>query len=188
MPKLKVFRTSTGFHDAYVAAPSQKAALAAWGAEGNLFAQGLAEQVSDDASMAEALAQPGVVIKKLRGTEAEHLAALGPLPNKAKTRAKSAAAKGRASRTLAPAKTMPKPTPKRAPRPNRNALNAAEAALAQATEVQEAAMASLEKQLKALLEAQRQLETEQRRERTRLEAQLQRERDRYEAALERWLG
>lgn len=28
MSKLKVFRTSIGFHDAYVAAPSQKAALA----------------------------------------------------------------------------------------------------------------------------------------------------------------
>jgi hypothetical protein len=28
--KLKVFRTPIGFHDAYVAAPSQKAALEAW--------------------------------------------------------------------------------------------------------------------------------------------------------------
>ena len=45
--KLKVFRTPIGFHDAYVAAPSQKAALEAWGAEGNLFAQGIAEQVID---------------------------------------------------------------------------------------------------------------------------------------------
>ncbi len=31
--KLKVFRTPAGFHDAYVAAPSRKAALAAWGAD-----------------------------------------------------------------------------------------------------------------------------------------------------------
>ena len=30
--RLKVFRTSIGFHDAYVAAPSRKAALEAWGA------------------------------------------------------------------------------------------------------------------------------------------------------------
>lgn len=29
--KLKVYRTPIGFHDAYVAAPSQKAALKAWG-------------------------------------------------------------------------------------------------------------------------------------------------------------
>ena len=88
MPKLKVFRTSTGFHDAYVAAPSQKAALVAWGTESNLFTQGLAEQVTDEASTAEALAHPGVVIKKLRGTEAEHLAALWPMPERAKATTK----------------------------------------------------------------------------------------------------
>lgn len=33
--KLKVYRTPIGFHDAYVAAPSQKAALEAWGVETN---------------------------------------------------------------------------------------------------------------------------------------------------------
>ena len=33
MPKLKVYRTPIGFHDAYVAAPSQKAALDAWGSD-----------------------------------------------------------------------------------------------------------------------------------------------------------
>ena len=47
MAKLKVFRTPTGFHDAYVAAPSRKAALAAWGAEADLFARGTAEEVTD---------------------------------------------------------------------------------------------------------------------------------------------
>ena len=45
--KLKVFRTSAGFDDAYVAAPSRKAALAAWGADADLFARGVAEEVSD---------------------------------------------------------------------------------------------------------------------------------------------
>jgi predicted nucleic acid-binding Zn-ribbon protein len=45
--KLKVFRTPIGFHDAYVAAPSQKAALEAWGADSNIFAQGIAEQVTE---------------------------------------------------------------------------------------------------------------------------------------------
>ena len=44
---LKVYRTPIGFHDAYVAAPSQKAALAAWGADANLFARGSAEQVTE---------------------------------------------------------------------------------------------------------------------------------------------
>ena len=47
--KLKVFRTPIGFHDAYVAAPSQKAALEAWGSDSNLFAAGAAELVTDAA-------------------------------------------------------------------------------------------------------------------------------------------
>lgn len=35
--RLKVYRTPIGFHDTYVAAPSQKAALAAWGSGHDLF-------------------------------------------------------------------------------------------------------------------------------------------------------
>jgi hypothetical protein len=75
--KLKVFRTPIGFHDAYVAAPSQKAALEAWGADSNIFAQGIAEQVTDPKLMQEALANPGKVIKKVRGSADEHFAELG---------------------------------------------------------------------------------------------------------------
>ena len=75
-PKLKVFRTPIGFHDAYVAAPSQKAALEAWGADGNLFAQGIAEQVDDPKLMEEPLANPGKVIKRVRGSADEHFEAL----------------------------------------------------------------------------------------------------------------
>src|SRR5919106_3372766 len=74
--KLKVFRTPIGFHDAYVAAPSQRAALEAWGAEANIFAQGIAEQVTDPKLMEEPLARPGEVIKRLRGSAEEHVAAL----------------------------------------------------------------------------------------------------------------
>ena len=74
--KLKVFRTPIGFHDAYVAAPSQKAALEAWGSDHNLFARGEAELVDDPALTAEPLARPGEVIKRLRGTAEEQLAAL----------------------------------------------------------------------------------------------------------------
>ncbi|MCP2775198.1 hypothetical protein, partial [Salmonella enterica] len=51
--KLKVYRTPIGFHDAYVAAPSQKAALQAWGSDADLFARGVAEQVADPALMEE---------------------------------------------------------------------------------------------------------------------------------------
>ena len=73
--KLKVFRTAIGFHDAYVAAPSRKAALEAWGADANIFAQGIAEQVTDPKLMEEPLSRPGEVIRKLRGSAEEHVAA-----------------------------------------------------------------------------------------------------------------
>jgi type IV secretory pathway VirB10-like protein len=64
--RLKVFRTAIGFHDAYVAAPSRKAALAAWGTDKDLFARGGAEEVSDPALMKEPLSVPGTVFRKLR--------------------------------------------------------------------------------------------------------------------------
>eukprot|EP01035_Chromulina_nebulosa_P046785 gene46785-63390_t len=57
MPRqLKVFRTPIGFHDAYVAAPSRKAALQAWGSDADLFARGMAEIVTDPALTAGPLA------------------------------------------------------------------------------------------------------------------------------------
>ena len=79
---LKVFRTPIGFHDAYVAAPSMKAALAAWGASTNLFAAGAAEVVTDPKLTKEPLARPGEVIRKPRGTDAEHVRALGAVKKK----------------------------------------------------------------------------------------------------------
>ena len=75
MAKLKVYCTSIGFHDAYVAAPSQKAALEAWGSSADLFARKQAQAVDDPALMAEPMARPGEVIKRLRGSTEEHLAA-----------------------------------------------------------------------------------------------------------------
>ncbi|MEH3036217.1 MAG: hypothetical protein PGN23_06960 [Sphingomonas adhaesiva] len=110
--KLKVFRTSIGFHDAYVAAPSQKAALTAWGATANLFTRGMAEEVLDPKLMEEPLSRPGEVIRKARGTMADHLAALPEAPIKpAKLRSKNAD-----RRTATPAaknKRRPVPPPSR---------------------------------------------------------------------------
>ena len=182
MPKLKVFRTSTGFHNAYIAAPSQKAALAAWGTDSNLFTQGLAEQVTDDALMAEALAHPGVVIKKLRGTEAEHLAALGPMPEKAKATTKPITEIEQAHSPPPAKKAKP------APRPSRDALDAADMALAKAQAEQKATLALMDKQIAALREEKSKVEAAQEREQARLEERVQRERARYDAALEKWRG
>lgn len=125
--KLKVYRTPIGFHDAYVAATSQKAALEAWGSDADLFARGVAEQVEDAALSAEPLANPGKVIRRLRGTAAEQIAEASKTSSahpKTKRRGKAEA------EPKPPAK--PKPPKKPKPRPNRAKLNAAEDAVAQA--------------------------------------------------------
>jgi hypothetical protein len=74
--KLKAYRTSICFHDAYVAVPSQKAALEAWGADVDLFTRGVAETVSDEKLTMAPLEKSGTVVRVLRGSGAEHMAAL----------------------------------------------------------------------------------------------------------------
>lgn len=108
---LKVFRTSVGFEDAYIAASSQKAALAAWGAKGNLFAQGGAEVVTDPALAKVALERPGEVIRVPRGSAAEHLAAVGA--------GKSSSARGSKARKSG----HDDPSAKSSPRPSRKRLD-----------------------------------------------------------------
>jgi colicin import membrane protein len=65
---LKVFRAHLGFYDTIVAAPSQKAAAAAWGANAREFAQGFASVTKDVKAVEAALAQPGVVLRRPAGT------------------------------------------------------------------------------------------------------------------------
>lgn len=167
--KLKVFRTSIGFHDAYVAAASQKAAMEAWGSDKDLFARGEAELVTDPKLTAEPLASPGTVVKRLRGTAAEHLAAL---PDEA------------------PAE---KPAPatakkKQAPRPSRASLDAAERALAKAAERQADALRALAEREAELARERRALVKAQEEEM----AHLGRARDKaaaaFEEAIRRWRG
>jgi hypothetical protein len=81
MPKpkaLQVFRTPIGFHETYVAAPTKKAALEAWGSHHNIFAVGEAKQVTEPKLMRAPLATPGVVVKVSPGSTAEQLKALPP--------------------------------------------------------------------------------------------------------------
>jgi colicin import membrane protein len=59
--KLKTYQTSLGFFDQAVAAPSMKAALEAWGANSNLFHQGVARETNDPAVVAATMSHPGVV-------------------------------------------------------------------------------------------------------------------------------
>lgn len=134
--KLKVYRTVAGFHDAYVAAPSQKAALEAWGSDRDLFARGIAEQVTDPALTAEPLAAPGTVVKRSRGTTAEQIAALpDPQPDTPERDASTGRARAKMpspGSAGAKSKSPPKPPPraKPNPKPSGTALDAAEETLA----------------------------------------------------------
>jgi hypothetical protein len=73
--KLKTYRTSLGFFEQAIAAPSMKAALEAWGADSNLFHQGAAKESTDPEIVAATMKQPGVVLKRpvgSNGSFAEH--------------------------------------------------------------------------------------------------------------------
>lgn len=164
--KLKVFRTPAGFHDAYVAAPSRKAALAAWGADADLFARGVAEEVTDPALMADALARPGEVVKRSRGTAEEQLAALPDVPKKR------------------PMKKVAKATPK----PRRDDLDAAEQALEDARTRQRAAERDLAKRQEALDRDKRAAAKAWEKQRAALENARDVAAADYDAALEKWRG
>ena len=189
--KLKVFVVPAGFHDAYVAAPSRKAALAAWGSEHDLFARGIAQEVSDPALMAEPLAHPGEVIKRSRGTSAEQIAALPALPARAAKAAEDVPAerakvrRGGATRAAsAPRKADPKPEPP--PKPSSEALAAAEQALADLEGSYRAADAKLVARQRALDRERRDLDSQHDRESKALSTALAAERDRYDTAMARW--
>ena len=189
MAKLKVYRTPAGFHDAYVAATSQKAALAAWGSDANLFARGIAEEVTDPALMAAPLDHPGEVIRVARTMDD----ADEPPPRRS-TRAPSKAsapetpaarAKGRPQPKAAP-KPKPKPEPKPKPKPKRTRLDQADAALAAAEARHKAEREALRREEQALAAKRRALDKAQAAERTRLDRRRIDAREAYEAALDQW--
>ena len=176
---LKIYRTAIGFHDAYVAAPSQKAALEAWGSGKDLFARGAAEVVAETPFADELIANPGVVIKKLRGTVAEQMAALPPTPAKKSRKAEPEPEPA--------AKTPRKPKPAPKPRPSRAKLDEAERAIAAAERRHEAAMRALAEREAALVRERRALTKAQREESAALEDARDAERRAFDAALERWV-
>ena len=172
--KLKVFRTAIGFHDAYVAAPSQKAALDAWGAKADLFARGVAERVDDPELSREPLAKPGEVIRRSRGTTAEQLAALPPDQPK------------RDDRSAPAAPTPDKRSPRPKPRPSREPLDAAEQAIDDENQRHEARLADFAAREADLRAARRDEDKAFNDARESLERDRDRERVRYDRAMERW--
>jgi hypothetical protein len=66
--KLKTYQTSLGFFEQAIAAPSMKAALEAWGADSNLFHQGVAKESHNPDVIAATMAKPGLVLKRPVGS------------------------------------------------------------------------------------------------------------------------
>lgn len=197
--KLKVYRTPIGFHDAYVAAPSQKAALEAWGSDADLLARGIAEIVTDEALTREPLKKPGTVIRRLRGTNEEQMAAAEASPRRTRPHAKSEAPRrGRPAPSAKPARQKPKPKPHptkaeapapakpKKPLPSRAALDAAEQAVERAAADHAEAVADLLRREDALRQERRALEKDHEAEMAKLEALARKARERYSAALEKW--
>jgi flagellar motility protein MotE (MotC chaperone) len=171
--KLKVYSTPIGFHDAFVAAPSQKAALEAWGASTNLFSQGSAHVVTDPKLAKVPLQHPGQVVKVLRGTHAEQLAALSrQTPPKRRAEPEP--------------EIVPRRAKKRPPKPSRSALARAEEALEKLRGKQETDLSRLDKEIAALERKRHEIERVHERQRDKARERIDDERARFEAAIDRY--
>lgn len=119
--KLKVFQAQFGFYDTVVAAPSQAAALRAWGTHQNLFASGQAKLTDDPQAIEAARAHPETPLKRAVGSNdpfAVEAASLPTVPDAPKKATLKAIPKN-AEKLAAPAR----------PPADRSRLNAAEAGL-----------------------------------------------------------
>lgn len=172
--KLKVFRTPIGFHDAYVAAPSRKAALEAWGADSDLFAQGIAEEVSEPSLTRPALERPGEVVKVARGSAAEHVAALAG-PAGRRRRSPSTGSAG-----------PPQEREERVPKQSRGEVAEAEAALDEAGRRHKAELRAIDREMDALERRRRDLIRRNEAERDELTERRNRARIAYDRAIRAW--
>lgn len=165
MARLKVFRADLGFFETIVAAPSQKAALAAWGVNQDLFKEGAAKVTTDPAAVDAASAQPGVVLRRGAGTsdpfrpESEPPTSLPKPPDLPKP-PKPPPAKG----------SPPKPKPP----PDRSKLTAAEKALADRE-------GRFDEDLESLAERRRELDARE----AELRARMDKDRTALQAAVDR---
>lgn len=181
---LKVYRTPIGFYDAYVAASSQKAALAAWGTAKDLFARQAAELVTDPALTAAPLARPGEVIRLTRGTAADHVKALGALPRVVPKPGRSVR---EAEPVTEPCEAAPPPArPQRPPKPSDETLVLAQAARDAAQTRGRERLAEIASRQKALAAERERVERELAHETKRREADVDRAKADHIAALAQW--
>jgi hypothetical protein len=131
MPRaLKVYVAPLGFFESVVAAPSKAAALRAWGVRQDLFTSGEAKLATDPAAVKAATAHPGVPLKRAIGGKGDFEA--DPDPPQAPA--------GKQGGRRAPAK----------PKPDRAALDAAEARLKEVKDEQASGEDEFERRREAL--------------------------------------
>jgi hypothetical protein len=163
MPKLKIFQAHLGFFDTIVAAPSQKAALEAWGSRQDLFRDGTAAIATGPDAIKAALEKPGVVLKRLSGSTGAFMEQ-PPLPKSSGSSRKGALSRRRAQ-------TIQK-------QPDRRKLEAAERALAKLQEEWEHMNAEFAEREDALRTERRAREHEFEKQRSGLEKTVAAERAR----------
>src|SRR3954465_12550279 len=130
--KLKVFQAQFGFFDTVLAAPSQAAALRAWGTHRNLFATGHAKRATDETAIAAALEHPGTLLRRAVGSNdpfSIEPTSLPTVPDLAAAMPESPSVPEATQKPELTAKPKPKAEPVRRPPADRSRLDAAEAAL-----------------------------------------------------------
>src|ERR1043165_9993363 len=68
MAKVKVYTAKLGFYEVAVAARSQKMALAHWGANRDLFREGIAKETNDPKAVEAAMRKTGMVVRRPIGS------------------------------------------------------------------------------------------------------------------------
>lgn len=145
-PKLKVFTWSDGFHAFTVAASSRPKALDAWGSKQDLFATGLASQLTGGPDYEAALASPGDVITRGLAIDVGKIG------------------KARPKKAVDPSKAK------------RARIETLQAALADLDETHQSSLANLDARQAALEDERRRLETDHERRRKALTADLKKAR------------
>jgi hypothetical protein len=146
----------------------------------------VADVVTDPELAKEPLAKPGQIIKRLRGTAAEQIAALPPnMPRTPEARVEREETEPAPTKKPPARKTRPAAKPK--PRPDRSPLDDAERALAEAEDHYSAETRGLANEEAALNRRRRALEKEHTAV-VRLGRELARAKADYESAMRTWRG
>lgn len=165
----KVYQTRLGFFDTVVAAPSQAAALRAWGVRQNLFATKDAQVTEDPQAVAAAVGRPGTPLMRPAGSQ-EPFSTAPSLPR----------APDRTSRTERRAPHSKEEVTRKPP--DRTALDTAERRLVRLSEDHAREAAELKRRREVLEEESKAAHQRWRRERKAAEADVTRERRAFERA------